>query len=104
MNISEAAWKIFKRIRPLALDRFCERILEESRKICDTKNLSAHKRYLSLYKHIEKRDEDIAQAFNDYRRSTAVLCLRAMYFLDLLTDEDIEQFSPQVQAIIQFEA
>ena len=103
MNIPESDWKIFKRVHPLALERLCERILEESRKICDTKNLSAHKRYLRLYRHIEKRDKDIAQAFNDYRRSTAILCLRAMYFLDLLTDEDLEQFSDQVQDMIQFE-
>jgi hypothetical protein len=100
MNIPEADWKKFKKIHPRALDRFCRQILEECRSICDNDSLSAHERYLRLNKHIKKRDRDMAQAFDAYRRSTAVMCLRVMGWLELLTDEEIAEFSPEVQYLI----
>jgi hypothetical protein len=100
MNIPESDWKKFKKLHPKALDRFCSRILEECRGICDNDSLSSHERYLRLFKHIKKRDKDMAQAFDDYRRSTAVMCLRAMGWLELLTDEEIAEFSPEVQYLI----
>ena len=54
---------------------------------------SAHDRYLRLFRLIKERDERIAAAFDDLRRSTAIQRLAAMILLGVMTDEDLAQFS-----------
>jgi len=103
MKIAEPDWKIFKKIHAAALERFSQRILLESRAICDDESLSAHERYIRLYKHIQKRNDEMARAFNDYRRSTAKICLKHMVYMDLVTDEEFSQLSPELQAFLRFE-
>lgn len=94
MNIPEPDWRVFKEVRASALDRFCRRILDECRTLCDDHTVSAHKRYLKLYELIHKRDEEIAQAFDDFRRSTAIPCLITMQQLELVTQAELYRFSP----------
>ncbi|MFP4259425.1 MAG: hypothetical protein ACLFRE_10505 [Desulfovermiculus sp.] len=102
-KISDSDWKQFKKVRELALERFSQRILDESRSILESTSLSAYERYLKLYKLIEKRDEEMAGTFDDLRRSTAILYLRGMFWLNLLTDEEVALFSPEVQNVITVE-
>ncbi|MCL5065969.1 MAG: peptide ABC transporter substrate-binding protein [Firmicutes bacterium] len=94
MNISEADWRVFKEVRAAALDRFCRRILDECRTLCDDQSESAHKRYLSLYELLQQRDKEIAEAFDDFRRSTAIFALMAMRQYGLVTQAEWKRFSP----------
>ena len=95
MNISEPDWRVFKEVRAAALDRFCRRILDECRTLCDDHSvMSAHKRYLTLYELIHKRDGEIRQAFDDFRRSTAIPCLITMLQHGLVTQAELDGFSP----------
>jgi len=94
MNISEADWRVFKEVRAVALDRFCRRILDECRTLCDEPSESAHQRYLSLYKLLQQRDKEIAEAFNDFRRSTAIFALMTMRQYGLVTEAEWKRFSP----------
>ena len=57
-------------------------ILEEVADASQSTEVSAHDRYLKGYKLIKQRDRQMANAFNDFRRSTAVMQLR----MKLLTD------------------
>lgn len=102
-KVSESDWKQFKRVRERALERFSQRILDESRSILENTSLSAYERYLKLYRLIEKRDKEMAGTFDDLRRSTAILCLRGMFWLNLLTDEEVALFSPEVQSVVTAE-
>ena len=96
-TISESDWKIFKRLRAVALERLSQRILDESRAICDKTAVSAHDTYLELYQHIQRRDKQIASAFNHFSRSSALLSLRLIRSLDLLTANEISEFSESAQ-------
>lgn len=102
MRIAESDWKVFKQVRKKALDRYCRRVLEECERICRDEAKSAHERYGALYGYIHDRDRDMAKAFDDFRRSTAVLCLMLMHKYDLLTEDEIEAFSDDVQRSLQF--
>ena len=62
---------------------------------------SAHERYLKIYKLIEERDEQIENAFADYRRSTANLQLGIMRRMKLLTDEELALFSEQTRVRVE---
>ncbi len=93
MTISEPDWRVFKEIRAVALERLTHRILNECRAVCDDETLPAHDRYLKLYELIHKRDEEMQRAFDDFRRSTAIVCLITMWQLDLVTLDELDRFS-----------
>ncbi len=101
MDIPEPDWRIFKEIRKNMLEEFCRRILDEVMAASQGTDGSAHDRYLKVYKLIHKRDRQIADAFNDFRRSTAVYQLCIMRRMDLLGDEDLSKFSEQTQARVR---
>ncbi|HEV3051957.1 MAG TPA: hypothetical protein VGX50_16735 [Longimicrobium sp.] len=101
-DFPEADWKVLRSVKDAALNRLCERILDECRGVMDDPNGTAHERYLRLFKLIQDRDEDIEHAFNDMRRSRAVQRISWIKFLDLLTDEEWERFSPQTRETALF--
>lgn len=71
-QIAEADWKVFKRVREQALDRFCRKVLEECESVGEDETKTAHERYGALYGHLQDRNREMAVAFDDFRRSTAV--------------------------------
>lgn len=97
MSQEEADWKTLKRLHPIVLDRFCERILAEIGKIESDTSRSPHQRYLAIYKLIERRDKEITRAFDDMRRSTIFERLINICTLDLLTEEEISQFGDSLR-------
>jgi hypothetical protein len=96
-DIKESDWKVFKEIRAIALERFCERILSEMHRAAGDGAKSSHEKYLAIYELIEKRDRQIANAFNDFRRSTAFLQFGLIYSYGLVRDEELKRFSPEFQ-------
>ena len=101
MRIAESDWKIFKKVHEKALDRFCRMVLSECESICRDETKTAHERYGTLYGHLRDRNKEMANAFDDYRRSTALLCLILMHKHGLLTEEEIQEFSDDVQDTLE---
>ncbi|UZE22516.1 hypothetical protein LOY67_21170 [Pseudomonas sp. B21-056] len=93
MVISESDWKQFKKLREVALDRFCRGVLNDATTISQHEALSTHDRYLKLYRMIHGRDKDMAEAFDHFSRSSAPMCLGYMVKYDLLTDDELSVFS-----------
>jgi hypothetical protein len=61
----------------------------------------AYEQYLAAYKLIHKRDKEIGNAFNDFRRSTAVIQIAIIRKLGVITDEELERFSESTRASLQ---
>jgi hypothetical protein len=100
MSISESDWKKYKELRKLALDRFCQGVLAETRTVAQNGALSAHARYLTLYRLIRSRDKDMAMTFDGLSRKDAWLSLRLMVAHNLLTDAELSVLSDKVREII----
>lgn len=101
-QIPEEDWKIFKIIYPKALDRICERVLDEIEEIKSQEGPSNHEKYLQVYKMIKKSDRNIGNIFNDYRRSTALIRLGQMNSFGLLTPKEIGEFSEETRQVLKF--
>ncbi|HEY7768792.1 hypothetical protein [Longimicrobium sp.] len=99
-QIDEPDWKTLRALQPTLLDRLCAQILDECRAVVDDASLTAHERYLKTFELIQHRDEDIAIAFNDMRRSMAVLKLTAIRRMGLLTDVEFQRFSPKIRETV----
>ncbi|MGE0080220.1 MAG: peptide ABC transporter substrate-binding protein [Thiohalomonadaceae bacterium] len=100
-SVSEADWKVLRRVKPAALERLCQRILAESVEVASSSSGSAHERYLKLFELIRQRDKELAHAFNDMRRSTAIYTIISICRMGLLTDEEFAQFSEGTRAVVR---
>jgi hypothetical protein len=100
-QISEADWKLFRQLHALALERFCERVLSEIGQLAVEKTKSAHERYLAVFKMLQRRDKEMAEAFDDLRRSTAWHQLAVIRSRGLMTDEELARFSAETRAAVQ---
>ena len=100
-DFPESDWRRFKEVHAKLLERYCSRILEEVASLSQGTGGSAHDRYLKIYKLIEDRDKQMANAFNDFRRSTAVMQLGIMRRMRLVTDEELSLFSEQTRARVE---
>ena len=92
-RFSERDWKHLRVVHGAALERFCSRVTQQCRDILDDANLTAHERYLRLCMLLRERDGELASAFDDMRRSRAIPILATMIRLDVVTMEELEQFS-----------
>ena len=102
-QIKESDWKIFRELHVVALERFCRRILDEVAAIVANGNEtgSAHSHYLELYNLVKRRDREMANAFDELRRSTALLQLRIICAHGLLTPDEFARFSEETREVIK---
>ena len=100
-DIPESDWRRFKEVHAQLLERFCSRILGEVAGVSAGAEGSAHDRYVKVYQLIQERDKEISSAFDDFRRSTAVMQLAIMRRMKLLDDEHLKGFSEQTRARVQ---
>jgi hypothetical protein len=100
-GIPEADWKVFRQLHPLALDRFCQRVLAEVGRLAAETGAGSHQRYLAVFKLLQRRDEELADSFDNPRRSTALIQLARIRAEGLLTDEEFARFSAETRASVQ---
>ena len=101
MHIPERDWKHLRNVSRRALERYCERVLQECASILSDTGRTAHERYLALFQLTRERDRELSRAFDDLRRSTATVRLVAMRELGVVTDEEMEGFSPETRGIVE---
>jgi hypothetical protein len=94
----ESDWRLFRQLRPLALDRFCQGVLAEVSRLAAATDRSSHERYLAVFELVGRRNQELAEAFDNPRRSTTLLQLVRLRARVLLTDEEFARFSPEARA------
>ena len=100
-EISEADWKQFRQLHQIALERFCERVLSEVGRLVSDTGKNPHEQYGAVFKLLQRRDKELAEAFDDLRRSTAWRQLAILRSRGLLTEEEFSRFSPETQSVVQ---
>ena len=101
MNFPESDWKHLSRLKPLALDRLCQRILAEALALIDVAVEGEHHRaYVALYRHIQEQDRVVADCFNDWRRAQALFLLMHWRQQRLLTEEEFAGFSAETRNMV----
>jgi hypothetical protein len=98
VNFPESDWKLLRSLHREALERYCARVLDECAVVMRDDKRSAHDRYLRLFRLVRERDDRLAAAFNDLRRSTAIQRLAVMINLGVVNDVELGQFTPATRA------
>ena len=100
-QIPEADWKLWRKLSPIALERFCEKALDDVVQVARGGD-DAHARYHRVFKTLRERDNVIAAVFDDQRRSNAVLQITRAVVEGILTPEEVLLFSEKTRAAISF--
>lgn len=101
-NFPEPDWKILSKLKPLALDRLCQRILMTSEDIIvRVKEGGYYNAYLELYKHIQTNDETLSNCFNDWKRSQAFFILASWRRENLISEDEFTDFSGETRAVVK---
>ena len=85
-HFAESDWKRLKALHPIALDRYCGRVLTEVANIGNGTEPSNHEKYRKLYQLLRERDNTVARIFNDVKRSSAQTMLGRMVLEGLVED------------------
>ena len=99
-EIKETDWKVLRRLHPLAVERFSERVLTEVERVIDNSTESAHQRYLDIFRIIKRRDREMARLFNGPRRSQGLMMLAQIRLEGLLTEDEFSSLSPETRGVI----
>ncbi len=99
MPLPERDWKTLSRLKPLALERLCRRILEEAQAIiAGATEGEYHRTYLALWRHLQEQDRLVADCFDIWSRSRALEHLLLWRRYGLITEEEFATLSPETRA------
>ena len=102
-SFPESDWKKLRAIREKALHRLCTRTLEGVQERIAKGNAGGdpHKTYLSVYRYIDDKDDQVAFLFNDWRRSTALRVLTHWVRAEIVEEEEFEEFSERTKESVR---
>lgn len=100
-DVPESDWQVFRELREVALDRYCERALARVEELCAGSSEDAHDRYLRVSRFLRDRDESLSRMFDDPRRSRMLVQLAALHADDLLEPEELDRFTQETRDRIE---
>jgi beta-galactosidase beta subunit len=95
--MSKSDWKHFNRVKEIALERLCTRILQNVCESATNESKTPHERYLDVYKLVMESNKDIARGFDFHSRSRVISQLLAMQSLEVIDDSDLVKFSDEIR-------
>jgi hypothetical protein len=99
-GIPENDWKKIRAIKDKKLNAICADTLNEINQEIKDKEDKNHKVYLKVWDIVNTRDRDIADMFNDLRRSNAVFKLALWYKNGYLTEKELTEFTQETQSTV----
>ena len=99
-EIKESDWKLVRELRPIALERLCGQLLREVGKQCECGERPSYQRFMRVFTVVQDGNDQIARAFDDLRRSTALARVAVMRSNGLITEAEFSRFSEDSRARI----
>ncbi len=101
-KIKESDWKYLKKLKPILLERACANINKEAQLILENKeNRDHYQVYMAIYDHYQKKDDMIADCFNDYRRSTAKRRILSLVYYGIMSEDELQGFSEDTKEFVE---
>lgn len=100
-SIPEKDWKLLRAMKDEKLNQACGGILERIEAELKNKGKENHKAYLEVWEVVNSSNREIAEMFDDLRRSNAVLKLASWRRYGLLTEKELNEFSEETRSTIE---
>lgn len=93
--MKESDWKLFKKVKENALERFCADALSDIKYAMEEETDSFHGKYLYVYKLLENADKQLRLLFDENSRSKATIQLMFLRSEGLVKDSELEGMSDE---------
>jgi hypothetical protein len=100
-DIRGSDWKLFRELHPIAVNRYCQRFLEDVGCVVADGGKTPHDRYGEIYSLVRQATKELARAFDHKRRSTAVVQLAIIHFHGLITEDELSRFYSHTRESLQ---
>jgi len=99
-EITEADWKLWRKITDIAYERFCEQTLAKVIQAANSKE-DASDRYGKAHAILKDADKKLENAFGPLRRSTALQQLAYAVAEGMISRQELSEFSHEAQQIVK---
>ncbi len=99
-GIPEKDWKRIRAIKDQKLNDICAVILNEINLEITNKKDQNHETYLKVWNIVNERDKDIADMFNDLKRSNAVFKLALWKKNGYLIETELAEFTEGTRSTV----
>lgn len=101
--MKEKDWKRYSAIRPWAHERLCARIMDGVERVVLDKSKAPYERFEEVEKLMKAGKKELYWAFDsvDHSRSNADLQFEGLCALGLITPQELEGFSEEIQGEIK---
>lgn len=93
--MKESDWKVFKKVKENALERFCAEALSDVEEAVKKKSDSSHGKYLYVYKLVANADKKLSLLFDGHSRSKAAIQLMLLRSEGLVKDSELAGMSEE---------
>lgn len=101
-KIKESDWKYLKKLKPMLLERACTQINKEAELILkNEENREQYHVYMDMFSHYEKKDDILAECFDDYRRSKAKQRIFSLVYHGIMSDDELQGFSDDTKEFVK---
>lgn len=105
VELSKSQKKLARELIDTALQRECDRFLEETKTFIANRaqgNKKPHEAYLKLYKSVEAFDERIEKTYDDLRGSKYFMIIIGLVLDKVLTPDDVNRFDEELKAKLAY--
>jgi hypothetical protein len=96
-SVLEEDWKVFRKLHPELVNRYCVRNLEDLDALLSQPDIPPLDRFQQITELVAEQMKETHFLFDDVRRSTALYKIYDWYRAGLLEDDDIDQFTQEMQ-------
>lgn len=97
----ESDWKTFKKIVPEIRERYLQRLNAELSEILQDQALTPTEQFWTLQERVREVAQILRDCFDGHSRSKLLMFLLLMRRHEILIDEDLKQFSDEIQNQIE---
>jgi hypothetical protein len=102
-DLQEADWKYVSRLKPVLLERLCNRILDRLQSECllEKRSAGAHEQYLRVFKLVADQDRVVADCFDDWSRSKLLEKIACLSKHKVITQDELLGLSDETRDILR---
>jgi hypothetical protein len=102
-TIEETDWKYLAKLKPILLERLCNRILDQIQSVCrpEKRSADAHEQYLRVFKLVTDQDRIVADCFDGWSRSRAFERIAFLTRHKVLITEEQQGFSDETRSVVR---
>jgi hypothetical protein len=102
-TVQEADWKYMARLKPVLLERLCNRILDQIQAESHPKKRpgGAHEQYLQVFKLVADNDRLVADCFDGWSRSKLFEKIAFLHKYKVITPDELLGLSEETRDILR---